>query len=75
VAQGRLNLKDFATHIPSQHNLTLKLRPLNKKEPEIFSPCNTLEIGQEFYDIFAPFVFYLENNVFILHKEESLGEN
>ncbi len=32
VAQGRLNLKDFATHIPSQHNLTVKLRPLSKKE-------------------------------------------
>ncbi len=32
MAQGRLNLKDFATHIPSQHNLTVKLRPLSKKE-------------------------------------------
>jgi len=31
VAQGRLNMKEFSTAIPTQHNLTVKLRPLSKK--------------------------------------------
>eukprot|EP00092_Neocalanus_flemingeri_P035707 GFUD01038878.1.p1 GENE.GFUD01038878.1~~GFUD01038878.1.p1 ORF type:complete len:1043 (+),score=277.73 GFUD01038878.1:105-3233(+) len=31
VAQGRLNMKEFSTAIPTQHNLTVKLRPISKK--------------------------------------------
>ena len=31
VAQGRLNMRDFSTAIPTQHNLTVKLRPISKK--------------------------------------------
>jgi len=31
VAQGRLNMKEFSTDIPTQHNLTVKLRPISKK--------------------------------------------
>jgi len=31
VAQGRLNMKDFSTAVPTQHNLTVKLRPISKK--------------------------------------------
>jgi len=31
VAQGRLNMKEFSTSIPTQHNLTVKLRPISKK--------------------------------------------
>ena len=31
IAQGRLNMRDFSTAIPTQHNLTVKLRPISKK--------------------------------------------
>ena len=31
VAQGRLNMRDFSTAVPTQHNLTVKLRPISKK--------------------------------------------
>ena len=31
VAQGRLNMRDFASAVPTQHNLTVKLRPISKK--------------------------------------------
>ena len=31
VAQGRLNMRDFSTAVPTQHNLTVKLRPITKK--------------------------------------------
>ena len=31
IAQGRLNMRDFSTAVPTQHNLTVKLRPISKK--------------------------------------------
>ena len=33
VAQGRLNMKDFCTLVPTQSEVTVKLRPVSKKVP------------------------------------------